>query len=191
MRLFTALDLPSEFRLKLEGMVSRLRPETPIHWSPPENLHITTKFVGEWPEEHLDAVDKALATLSGLAPFEIAIRDLGWFPHAGAPKVLWAGVHGGAALNQLAAATEECLAKLGIARDPRPYAPHLTLARIKNAAVLGDLRARVEQLQPADLGAFTATGFLLYRSEPGPSASVYQKLRGYRLDAVKPARQTK
>jgi 2'-5' RNA ligase len=185
MRLFTALDLPSEIRLKLEGIVSGLRAEAPINWSPPENLHITTKFVGEWPEEHLDAVDKALVKLTGFAPFAVAIRDLGWFPNASSPKVLWAGVHGGPSLDALAAATEECLDKLAIARDPRPYSPHLTLARIKSAASLGDLRERVEQLQPADLGAFTASGFHLYRSEPGPNASVYQKLRSYCFEAAK------
>jgi len=185
MRLFTALDLPPEIRLKLEGTVSGLRAETPIHWSPPENLHITTKFVGEWPEEHLDSVGNTLAKLTRFAPFEVAIRNFGWFPNVGAPKVLWVGVHSGDALEKLAAATEECLAKLGIARDPRPYSPHLTLARIKNSAALADLRAQVEKLQPADLGAFTAGGFHLYRSEPGPNSSVYQKLRSYRFETAK------
>ena len=49
MRLFTAIDLPDEMIWKLERLLSVLRPEAIIKWSPIDNLHITTKFIGEWP----------------------------------------------------------------------------------------------------------------------------------------------
>src|SRR5579884_2491547 len=51
MRLFTGLDLPAEIVGNLKSLLRRLQPEAPINWSPPENLHVTTKFIGEWPEE--------------------------------------------------------------------------------------------------------------------------------------------
>ena len=54
MRLFTALDLPCEVTGKLEELLAKLRPTAPIHWTPPSNLHITTKFIGEWPEARLE-----------------------------------------------------------------------------------------------------------------------------------------
>ncbi|MEI9974190.1 MAG: 2'-5' RNA ligase family protein [Ignavibacteriota bacterium] len=60
MRLFTALDLPGEVVKNLESFVARLKPSARIQWSPPANLHVTTKFIGEWPEARLGELQKAL-----------------------------------------------------------------------------------------------------------------------------------
>jgi 2'-5' RNA ligase len=54
MRLFTAIDLPAEVLDPLREFLARLRPLAKLHWSPVENLHITTKFIGEWPEARID-----------------------------------------------------------------------------------------------------------------------------------------
>ena len=61
MRLFTGLDLPDEVVANLDELVRRLKPAGPIAWSPPSNLHITTKFIGEWKEERLGDLTTALA----------------------------------------------------------------------------------------------------------------------------------
>lgn len=179
MRLFTALDLPPEILLRLERLLSALRPEAHIKWSPLDNLHITTKFIGEWPEQRLDELDAALKKLRVGAPIEVKLHDLGWFPNAHAPRVLWAGVHGGEALTSLAARTDEALAAIGIPREQHAFLPHLTVARIKSAVPLHALRAKVEELKSAPIGQFEATGFFLFRSDPGSNASIYRKLRGY------------
>jgi 2'-5' RNA ligase len=181
MRLFTALEIPPDIVARLERLLSSLRPEALINWSPLENLHITTKFIGEWPEKRLDQLDKALAALRSRVAFSVEIKDLGWFPNANSPKVLWAGIHGGDELNQLAAATEECLVELGVPREDRPYTSHLTLARIKSAVPLQKLRVKVQELQPAKIGDFVASGFHLFQSEPGSKASLYRKIRDYRF----------
>ena len=60
MRLFTGLDLPAEVVGNLEELLQQLRPTARIQWSPPANLHITTKFIGEWPEERLEELKAAL-----------------------------------------------------------------------------------------------------------------------------------
>ena len=54
MRLFTGIDLAAEVVARLEEVVARLKPTAPIRWSPPANLHITSKFIGEWPENRLE-----------------------------------------------------------------------------------------------------------------------------------------
>jgi len=184
MRLFTAIDLPAEMLLRLERLLSSLRPEALIKWSPLDNLHITTKFIGEWPERRLQELDEALAGLKPREPFDIEVRDLGWFPNDRSPRVLWAGVHGGPALKQLMADTEERLVALGIPKEEKAASPHLTLARIKNPAPLRNLRHKVDELQPAELGAFPAQHFCLFRSDPGSNASIYRRLRDYRFEAA-------
>jgi 2'-5' RNA ligase len=184
MRLFTAIDLPAEMLLRLERLLSTLRPEALIKWSPLDNLHITTKFVGEWPEKRLDELHAALAGLTPRETFDIEVRDLGWFPNERSPRVLWAGVHAGPALQQLMAETDERLLALGVAKEEKPANPHLTLARIKNPAPLRNLRKKVDELQPAELGTFSVGHFCLFRSDPGSNASIYRRLRDYRFEAA-------
>ena len=184
MRLFTAIDLPQGILLRLERLVAALRPEALINWSPLDNLHITTKFIGAWPEGRIDELDEVLAEVAPRPPFEVEIRQLGWFPNERSPRVLWAGVHGGAALSSLASETEKSLTLLGVPAEDREFSPHLTLARIKNPVPLRGLRQKVDELQPAPVGKFLVSQFTLFRSDPGSNASVYRKLREYNFEAA-------
>ena len=182
MRLFTALDLPPDVVLRLETMLKVLRPEAEIKWSPPENLHITTKFIGEWPEALIDQLDTALQETRFRKPLQVLLRGLGWFPNAHSPRVFWAGIDGGSALLELAALTDNALSSIGVAKEEHPFSPHLTLARIRQSVPLHRLHARVEELQPADLGEFQADSFYLYSSQPGSHANIYRKLRTYKFE---------
>lgn len=180
MRLFTAIDLPAEMMLRLERLLSALRPEAPIHWSPLDNLHVTTKFIGQWPDARLEELHAALSAVPTRAPFQLELRDLGWFPNARSPHTLWIGIHG-EELHRLAREIEHTLEPLGIAREAREFSPHLTLARIKTPVPLRRLRQRVDEMQPAALGHFPVSHFALYRSDPGSNSSIYRKLREYRF----------
>jgi RNA 2',3'-cyclic 3'-phosphodiesterase len=133
MRLFTAIDVSAELTEALRSFVSRLRPAAQISWSPLENLHITTKFIGEWPEQRLHEMTRALASVPVHGSLEIAVKGLGWFPTPRRPRVFWAGVEGGEALRTLARATEETVAQLGVPVDKRDYAPHHSTAFIKRS----------------------------------------------------------
>lgn len=179
MRLFTAIELPEDVLLRLERLLSALRPEALIKWSPLDNLHVTTKFIGEWPNGRLAELEEALASVAPRNGFDVELRDLGWFPSPRSPRVLWAGVHGAEALRNLVHDTEERLGPLGIKKEEREFAPHLTLARIKGPVPLERLRQRIEEMQPAALGQFQVTSFGLYRSDPGSNSSIYRKLRSY------------
>ena len=183
MRLFTAIDLPNEILLRLERLLSALRPEALIHWSPLDNLHITTKFIGSWPESRLEELDAALSTVPAREPFDVELKNLGWFPNSRSPRTLWLGVNADS-LPRLAHDTEERLAALSIPPETREYTPHLTLARIRTPVPLERLFEKVNEMQPASLGHFRASSFALYRSDPGSNASVYRKLRDYRFESA-------
>ena len=109
MRLFTAIDLPDDLVATLAGVVEKLRPTAKIKWSPKENLHITTKFIGEWPKERLDELTAALKALPAREPIPIAVRGLGFFPNPHSPRVFWAAVHAGPELATLARLTDQAL----------------------------------------------------------------------------------
>ena len=90
MRLFIALDLPEEVVRNLESFVARLRPSAHIHWSPPANLHVTTKFIGEFPENRLPELQAALAGMPERLPIEsrwrkwVSFRTRGLLASSGA-----------------------------------------------------------------------------------------------------------
>ena len=175
MRLFTALDLPDDIVRKLESLIEGLKPTARIQWSPPANLHVTTKFIGEFPEEKLSKLQAAFSALPERAPIEVRVAGLGFFPNERSPRVFWCGIEA-RGLDELAAETESATAELGVARENRPFSPHLTLARIKERVDLSSLHRALDGLPSRDLGRFTARSFFLYRSQLRPTGSVYTKL---------------
>ncbi len=180
MRLFTALDLPNEIVRRLEHLVIRLKPTAPINWSPPSNLHVTTKFIGEWPEERVGELRAALAAIPSRRPIDSHIRNLGFFPNAKSPRNFWCGVDA-PGLVELAAATDSATAALGVISEKRPYSPHLTLARIKDRIDLAPLHQAIAREASLDFAAFQASAFFLYRSQLKPTGSVYTKLAEFPL----------
>ena len=175
MRLFTALDLPDDVVHNLEAFVARLKPSARLQWSPPANLHITTKFIGEWPEEKLSELQAALAAVPERPGIDVTIAKVGFFPHERSPKIFWCGIEA-PGLPALAADTEAATESVGIAREDRPYSPHLTLARIKDRPDLRPLHSAISAAPSLTFGRFTARSFFLYRSELRPTGSVYTKL---------------
>ncbi|MGC9945806.1 MAG: RNA 2',3'-cyclic phosphodiesterase [Bryobacteraceae bacterium] len=181
MRLFTGLDLPLEVVRALDTLLDRLRPAARLKWSPPANLHITTHFIGEWPEDRLQDLRTALGGLPGHPPIAIHVRKLGFFPNPHSPRILSAGVEASPDLAALAAETDRALEPLGLEPEGRPFSPHLTLARIKEPVPLQNLRETIAALPSLDFGSFSADRFFLYRSRPGPAGSVYTKLAEFPL----------
>ena len=179
MRLFTGIDLPEDVREKLERLLMHLRPCAHLKWSPVYNLHITLKFIGEWPEEKLPQLEAALRSMPQRPAIPIEVKGLGWFPNPRNPRVFWAAVHGGGALEKLAGDTDGALEPLGVPKESRAFTAHLSLARIKEPTPLDAMRAAIAKLESAEFGSFTADRFHLYRSQPGSAGSIYTKLSEY------------
>jgi 2'-5' RNA ligase len=171
--------LPQDVVAALTRLIEQLRPAARIHWSPAANLHITTKFIGEWPAERLDELNIALQKMAAREPIPIEVRGLGFFPNPHSPRVFWAAVHAGPELATLAQLTDQTLHALGVPAETRPFSPHLTLARIKEPVPLQALRQTIASLPSTDFGAFTADRFHLYLSQLNPKGSVYTRLSEY------------
>jgi 2'-5' RNA ligase len=183
MRLFTGIALPKEIIGHLTRVVEHLRTAAHLRWSPPYNLHITTKFIGEWPEDRLPELINALQSVPVPTAFDVSVRGMGWLPNPHNPRILFIGVHADERLRTLARDTDDALAKLGVKPEDRPFKPHLTIARIKEAVPLDPLRRAIAELKSDDFGAFTADCFHLYLSSPGPASSIYTQLAEFRLPA--------
>ena len=180
MRLFTAIDLPPEVITTLEDLLQRLKPSAQINWSPPRNLHVTTKFIGEWPEERLEELKQVLREVEPRASLEINIHKVGFFPNPHSPRVFWCGIEA-PGLEALAADTDRATATLGIEKESRAFSPHLTLARIKEKLNLQPLREKIASLASLEFGRFETGSFYLYQSRLKPTGSVYTKLEEFPL----------
>lgn len=178
MRLFTAIDIPDDIKAALATLLDRLRPLAKLHWIPVEKVHITTKFIGEWPEERLDELKRALAAITCPAPVEVAIRRLGWLPNPRSARVLYAGVEASEALTALAVATEQAGESIGVPSEDRIYRPHVTLARTRKRVPLGALKHALAEIELSAIGSYRASSFALYLSAAGK----YTKLQEFSLD---------
>jgi 2'-5' RNA ligase len=179
MRLFTAVDPSAEVHATLIELLRRLQPSARLRWTKPENLHLTLKFIGEWPEEKLGVLEDALRSVPSFPPFRITLSGLGFFPNPKAPRVFWVGIQAPPELAQLASQIDRSLEPLGIAPEKRAFSPHLTLARIPERTPLDSLRRAIESLPAADFGAFKIDRFFLYQSRLSPGGSVYTKVGEY------------
>ena len=183
MRLFVALDLPYETRRNLELLLHHLKPLARIQWSPVANLHITTKFIGDFPEDRLEELKAALATVPQPGALRITIRGLGFFPNADRPRIFYCGIQAPPELPALARATDAACAELGIPKEDKDFRPHLTLARLRQPEPLTALKAEISRLPSAEFGLFQAQQFYLYRSQLQPGGSIYTKLASFPLGA--------
>ena len=188
MRLFTGIDLREDVQERLERLLTHLRPCAHLKWSPMYNLHVTLKFIGEWPEDKLPQLEAALRSISRREPIAADVKGLGWFPNPHHPRVFWVGVQGGDALTALVKDIDAALGPIGIPAEDRPFHAHLTLARIKELAPLQALRNAIAQLESVDYGSLLVDRFYVYRSQPGSAGSIYTKLSEYPLQASLQAR---
>jgi 2'-5' RNA ligase len=139
-RSFIAIELPPEIKAELKRVQASLSSAggNSIKWVEPGNVHLTLKFLGNVAEDRLPAVAQAMQDAAGRTPLiQLKLNGLGAFPNLKKVQVVWIGLSGQLELLQaLVRALEENLEGLGFPLEGRPFAPHLTLARVRDSASL-------------------------------------------------------
>lgn len=197
-RTFIAIELGEVARAFLIRESARLARELPaVHWADPAGLHLTLAFLGELDDARLADAQAATGEAAPVvAPFALRIAGLGSFGPPTSPRVVWAGVAGDLpALARLHAALSAALEQRGFALDTRPFAPHLTLARVRAplppvaAARLGDLiRASQHTANRHPTGASISVDHLsVMKSELARPIARYTCLRAVPLGRAAPA----
>jgi RNA 2',3'-cyclic 3'-phosphodiesterase len=191
-RTFIALELPLEIRQHIKEHIDQLRSaftQVRASWSREDNLHLTLKFLGEIPVTRIIALSEACSeAIKLLEPLELTIRGCGSFPPHGKPKVLWIGIEDAGAeaqtthIHRLHADIEDSCAAHGFEREARPYHPHLTIARIREAK---DSRAVAEHHRHTDFApqTFSVSEVVVFRSELSSSGSKHSALSRHRLES--------
>ena len=158
MRLFVAIELPQELKDALASVIASLKAQgARANFTRRENMHLTLAFIGE---THRLAEAKAALDTVKARPFRVALGGSGAFG-----DLLWAGLRREPDLDFLAAKVREALNAAAFALDPKPFRPHITLAR----------RAVCEGKPRLELPAVSApvTEFVLMRSDRVDGRLVY------------------
>jgi 2'-5' RNA ligase len=178
LRLFLAASLP-EHLAWVGDRVAELREHWPeARWIPPQNQHVTLKFLGSTPESEVDGVVSACHRVAAAhRPEPIGLGQLGVFPSPRRARVLWIGLDDPAQLlTSLAQTIDEELAPLGFPRESRPYSPHLTVARFRTPTAIREPPVLREPPGPSLLHSFD-----LWRSHLSPKGARYERLVSFSL----------
>jgi 2'-5' RNA ligase len=196
MRIFVALDLEEEIRLRIQRFIEEMRSfAADARWANPASLHVTLKFIGEKPEPAVKEIEAAVGRIQG-NPVQLSFRGYGFFPTPKAARVFWIGIES-QDLSRLARNVDRVLAEIGIPPEERAYTPHLTLGRAGGGSGAphrqrGDkanqrfarLQEKLANIPAPDFGTMTAREFFLYRSELGRGGSRYTKIARFSLQSL-------
>jgi len=175
LRLFVGIEFPPELKLQLSLLETAL---PGARWIDPGNLHLTLRFIGEITEDLAADVDDAMAQLKARR-FTLQLAGTGVFG-GNRPHTLWVGVERDPDLILLHDRIELALIRIGLAPEPRRFAPHVTLARLRDPVLdgLGHFLAAHARFRAAPL---PVEQFSLIASFPTKAGSVYEDQADYKL----------
>lgn len=181
MRLFAALDPPTDVRAALVRLHQQVRPHGGdggggLRWSPAQNWHVTVAFFSEVPDRCVeDLAGRLRRAAARTRPLHLRLGDPGTFGSPTSASVLWLAVEGDREqLRRLAARARASGRRVGLQVESvaatHRYRPHLTLARGRPRA---DVTSALEQWPAAAAREplrWTATELLLLRSDLAAAA---------------------
>lgn len=176
MRLFVALTVPESIRWQLRLLCGGI-PGT--RWVPPENFHITLRFLGELDGRDMDYVDAALAGIR-VPSFSLRLAGVGHFGSGSKIRAIWAGVEKEPALQHLHDKIESAVVRAGVPPEGSKYTPHVTLSYPKDPSI-----PKLQQYLAAHnlfrSERFEVTHFTLFSSFIGGEQAIYSAERSYSL----------
>ena len=152
MRLFLAINLPREVRGEVSAATAALKSAAPeLAWVDERLLHFTLKFLGETPEERVPEIQAMLAGVAGRhRELVMTLGGVGAFPNFRRARVVWLGVAEEPRLELVHHDLEASGERLGFEIEARPFRPHLTLARVKQAPGEERMRALARAAKQTD-----------------------------------------
>ncbi len=128
-RFFVAIDVPQTLRDQVRTLPhSNLDFLRRLHLG---DLHMTLRFIGNIPVAALSGVHECLLDLRKIPPFDIEVAGLDIFTRKN-HVVLFAPVVSVKKPAFLADTITKKLQDFGFTFEPRPYQPHVTIARLRN-----------------------------------------------------------
>ena len=166
-RLFVGVPVDEATRLALMRQLPR---NLPGKQPPPENWHLTLRFLGSTDASRRDMIIERLASTRLGPPFDLSFDRLGAFPSSGRAQVLWIGTASGHdRLESVARKVEEISRSVGFDAEHRPFTAHLTVSRMREPLSVAAILSRARPIQVT----MRVEEINLYRSQSGGPHSRY------------------
>jgi 2'-5' RNA ligase len=176
-RLFTGLEIPDDVAFDLDLMRGGI---SGARWIDRESYHLTLRFIGDIEEGLAREISYELEGVEA-KPFQLRLAGCGVFG-GNKPHTLYAAVEESGELRRLQSIHERICQALGMPPEPRKFAPHVTLARLKEP----DLQALHRFIASHNLyksRVFEVARFVLFSSRPSRGGGPYAVEESYRLQA--------
>ena len=159
MRLFIAIPLSEAMRRALADAQAEMRRQNVRgNYTPPENLHLTLAFIGEYPDP-----EAAVEALPVPEPFDLTLCGIGAFG-----DLWWAGLERSDPLNDYVRTLRHALSDANIPFDRKRFSPHITLLR----------RAQGRPVLQIPQATMTARRVCPMRSDRGKNGMIYTEIGG-------------
>lgn len=147
----------------------------------PEQAHVTVKFLGEG-EHDLDVLEEAIGrAVEGVAPFEATLEGVGAFPSSEYIRVVWLGFGAGREpLTVLHRHVEAETTDLGYGEERHDFTPHVTLARMDNAAAKAEVQTFLRETDP-EIGSLRVEELRLTESTLTAEGPEYRTVERFEL----------
>lgn len=189
MRVFIAIPLPVDVKAKLVALQQEFRP-LPLEatWVREAGFHLTLKFLGDVDFTQIKPIISCMTTIVQYCqPFTLSLAGVGVFPHQSSPRVLWVSVQEvTGVLRQMQQALDAHLMQVGFPSENRPFAPHLTLARLKRILHRGDFLTTLKRHRETVVGQLDVDHIELVESQLQASGARYSTIHTAHFPRVTP-----
>ena len=177
-RAFFAFELPDSVRRWIAENVIASLMEVParVKWVEARNIHLTMRFLGEVEHRLLRNLIEVLKSgWESRGSISVNLAEAGYFGR-NYPRVIWLGLDGELdKLNEVHDFLEKICVQMGLPRDDKKFAPHITIGRVKSPSHTGQLIARLKKIEiPRQDIKFEK--LVLFKSTLTPDGPIYEPL---------------
>lgn len=176
-RLFFAVDFKDEVKAELFEHAKRFAEPISLKITPPENLHITVRFLGDTDDALIPSIVENTGFLTELTGMPCTFTKLGFFYRNRLPSVFYIHCEVSRQFMEVTRKLESEIIALGFPGDGKRFVPHLTFSRLKRDP---GKYFMTEVLSAAPLYIETEVEkAVLFKSELQRTGAVYTVLKQY------------
>lgn len=133
-RLFLGVPLPFEVTEAIQDFASYHKPLKGIRWVSPQNLHITTYFLGAVEVEQIENLMELLSVgLENSRAFSLDFQEYCFAPRPRNPRMIWAKYKKHPAFRAIVHQIDKLYTQINpVQQNRKSPIPHITIARLKN-----------------------------------------------------------
>lgn len=182
MRAFIAVELSPAARESIAKVQAEWKASLPAaRWVPPENLHLTLRFLGDIEPDVASALAETLRpAVLDVEPFTYSVRGGGCFPNVKRARIAWVGIQPVPdGLVHLHRIVDEAVERHGFERETRRFRPHLTIARLKRP--VRQVRDIMAALDAKDFGNTDVSELVLFESTLSSEGAKHHAVERFQL----------